>query len=218
MCHATHTPHARLLPADGTALLLPRASGTFHVRARMQLGVEAGYPTVGVAKNLLAVDGLERFDVRAALAAIAPPAGSSRSSSVPQGRAPDADSAVRLVHAAPAQDAAFTAGDTGPGAHMDTGAGAPGESPSRNHGQPDAGGSSSGGGAGSSGGAAVAGHDRCVPLQGDSGAVLGMALCPGATNKPLFVSVGEYALARLLITARCAAFPSHPAACMHPLG
>lgn len=35
-------------------------------------------------------------------------------------------------------------------------------------------------------------EDRCVPLVGDSGAVLGMAVCPGETTNPIFVSVGEW--------------------------
>ena len=34
-------------------------------------------------------------------------------------------------------------------------------------------------------------RDRCVPLVGAGGAVLGMAVCPGTSSKPIYVSIGK---------------------------
>ena len=45
--------------------------------------------------------------------------------------------------------------------------------------------------------AAVAPQDVQVPLRGVSGAVHGAALCPGASRRPLFVSVGKLGLSEV---------------------
>ncbi|EFJ48572.1 hypothetical protein VOLCADRAFT_60257 [Volvox carteri f. nagariensis] len=91
------SPHRpQVLLVDGCGLLHPRGCGS-----ACQVGITCGYPAVGVAKNLLTVDGLDRFAVRRQL------------------------------------------------------------------------------------------QVRHVPLVGHSGAVHGVALCPGLSRKPLFISVGH---------------------------
>ncbi|GFR44140.1 hypothetical protein Agub_g5306, partial [Astrephomene gubernaculifera] len=132
------------------------------------IGVTTGYPTVGVAKSLLAVDGLDRFKVRqelqeAAAACKATAVAPGAPAAGPEATPPTASSAATTPSPAAASPAATTA-VVPTGAQMLRKAAAA---------------------------AAVAPRDIQVPLTGVSGRVWGTALCPGLSKKPLYVSVGH---------------------------
>ncbi|KAG2492030.1 hypothetical protein HYH03_009759 [Edaphochlamys debaryana] len=225
---AEASPHRpQVLLVDGCGVLHPRACGS-----ACQVGVTCGYPCVGVAKNLLAVDGLDRFEVRAQLQAEAEKAQAQAqaqgaatqvgaASTEASGAALAAPGAGAHVGVADPQPQQASEPGPGPGSGPAPGSG-PGSEPKPGP-EPQACGTSSlqasepqhteageghcqgthgdggrgraGGGkagrGGAGGGGARVPTDVCVPLTGASGAVHGMALCPGATRKPLFISVGH---------------------------
>ncbi|GLC34434.1 hypothetical protein PLESTM_000194800 [Pleodorina starrii] len=171
-----------VLLVDGCGTLHPRGCGS-----ACQVGITCDYPSVGVAKNLLAVDGLDRLIVRQQLqaaaaatvaageataswsagsgagekpaAAAAPPGSESRSS----------PSAAAAPSAAVCTTAACVAADAEAAATSDIRDGP----------------------AAAAAASAAAVRDVQVPLVGCSGVVHGTALCPGLTLKPLFISVGH---------------------------
>ncbi|GLC53294.1 hypothetical protein PLESTB_000729200 [Pleodorina starrii] len=177
------SPHRpQVLLVDGCGTLHPRGCGS-----ACQVGITCDYPSVGVAKNLLAVDGLDRLIVRQQLqaaaaatvaageataswsagsgagekpaAAAAPPGSESRSS----------PSAAAAPSAAVCTTAACVAADAEAAATSDIRDGP----------------------AAAAAASAAAVRDVQVPLVGCSGVVHGTALCPGLTLKPLFISVGH---------------------------
>lgn len=182
----------------------------------MQLGAESGYATIGVSKNLLAVDGLDRFDVRAAFAALA--IDGSRTPQAWQAREASARaSATQHTHGLGLSHA-HTPVPAHPQLHADS-------CEHRETGASRADNRTAEG--------AVSGHsqsalshlqgdsallrthacltrDRQVPLRGSSGSIWGMALCPGTTSKPIYVSVGERLLGACL---RACISPGHSSTC-----
>lgn len=111
---------------DGCGVLHPEGFG-----AACHVGVLTGLPTIGVAKNLLCVEGLDRDVVLRAL-------------QEPAGYMPGPDSTMALPSL--------------PASHLNLDRGSSG---------------------------------RCVPLIGSSGNILGVALRPGSTIKPIYISVGH---------------------------
>ncbi|KAG2492033.1 hypothetical protein HYH03_009762 [Edaphochlamys debaryana] len=181
---AEASPHRpQVLLVDGCGVLHPRACGS-----ACQVGVTCGYPCVGVAKNLLAVDGLDRFEAEAekAEAAEAPESG--------------ADVGVADPHTPGSGPGSGPGSEPKPGPEPRACDASNVQAPEAKEGHcqrtyGDGGRARGGGGkagrGGAGGGGARVPTDVSVPLTGASGAVHGMALCPGATRKPLFISVGH---------------------------
>ncbi|GLC67237.1 hypothetical protein PLESTF_000532100 [Pleodorina starrii] len=172
----------QVLLVDGCGTLHPRGCGS-----ACQVGITCDYPSVGVAKNLLAVDGLDRLIVRqqlqAAAAATAAAGGATASWSAgsgagekpaaaaapPGSESRSSPSAAAAPSAAVCTAAACAAADAVAAATSDIRDGP----------------------AAAAAAASAAVRDVQVPLVGCSGVVHGTALCPGLTLKPLFISVGH---------------------------
>lgn len=154
-----------MLLVDGCGVLHPRRCGSAS-----HLGVAAGAVTVGVAKSLLEVDGLDR---RVVAQQLRQAEGADESSSA----ADDGDAAP------PPSAAAVGAGDSDVDSRRGrSGADAASSTPAALQQALD--------GAPPLHAPAVGGGGRVVWLVGRSGARLGAALCTAGSSKPLFVSTG----------------------------
>uniref|UniRef100_A0A7S0R7A0 Endonuclease V n=1 Tax=Chlamydomonas leiostraca TaxID=1034604 RepID=A0A7S0R7A0_9CHLO len=161
----------QLLLVDGCGVLHPARCG-----AASHLGVAAGIPTIGVAKNLLVVDGLRKEAVEAAAVRLAdtgheqqPSVSCQEGAAVPAPPDPVPQEAESVLAAARA---------AGGGALM---------------------------GALDAAARSGAGGRRALPLVGASGAVWGAAVCGAGSKRPLYVSVGHrVSLATAVeVVARC---------------
>ncbi|KAG2442132.1 hypothetical protein HYH02_009620 [Chlamydomonas schloesseri] len=193
----------QVLLVDGCGVLHPRACGS-----ACQVGVGSGYPAVGVAKNLLAVDGLDRGQVRQQLEEERQRR--EREEQQPQQAVTQAAADEEAQRQRPRQQSPHTA-------NAPTGGPAESAPPKQGEQEGSAGtGATARGAAAASRGsraakatqAAAGAQDVQVPLRGLSGAVHGVALCPGASRRPLFVSVGHR-----LSLATAAALVAH--CCLH---
>ena len=190
-CRTTASPITlQVMLVDGFGVLHPRRLGSAS-----QLGVLAGVPTIGVAKNLLAVDGLpgER-EVRAAVRA-AQQAQQAQHSMAEQGVKQEGDwqqegSGREEVQAGsiaclaglpphPAGQHGFPSAAAGSPDHpkVPSKPPAPASAPAA---------------------AAMAAHPLSSPpmpppllLRGEGGEVLGAAVCPPGCQHPIYVSVGH---------------------------
>ncbi len=181
---------------DGCGVLHPRFCGS-----ACQLGVTSGYPAVGVAKNLLAVHGLNLADVRQALSGLGSAAVNGQGQMpVPHlAGAPGPGSGCLASAEAAADDAvngpreAATEADADADAAATAAAQARGAATARDqHDDHPAAGADAG---------VRQRHDQlahtrgqqcqALPLCGASGAVLGAALSVPGSTKAIYVSVGH---------------------------